>query len=535
MNLSQINSTTSTREAELKFQMLQSEEARRGNEKEKEMGFKEAFRLHYKAVVWAFLLSAVSIMEAYDQKILFGFTGLPVYQKRFGEEVSPGKYTLTTKWTTLLTNGVKFGQIIGLFTAGIVVERIGYRYSIIGAMAAATGIIFILFFAQNINMLFAGTIIFGIPQGFFLTLAVTYATDICPMKLRPYLTTWNNMCWSVGALIVTGVLAGFSNYTSEWGWRIPYAIQWAWIPIVTTICIFAPESPWWLVRMGKFEEARKSLARISNGENPDEIEATIAMIKDTNEYEKKIQEGTTYMDCLKGSSLRRTEISSMCGALSPMLGFALTGYQSYFFQQSGLTASQAYYFGIGMSFLSLVMCSFNWFLMTRLGRRPLILFAVTSNTIILFIIGCLGIRQNGSTGWALGGVSTASALLCFPTITSLAVVPEVSSTRLRNKTTVISRNVYNVFSIYNNVLTTWMINSKGWAWGPKAGFYWSGSSACVLVWAFFRLAETKDRTPAELDFLFEKGVPARKFKSANIQLDDQINYSEISVHEKEKS
>lgn len=360
MDLSVINSIASTREAELNFQIPQSEEAKKGNEKEKEMGFKEAIRVHYKAVIWSVLLSVSCLMEAYDQKILFGFTGLPVYQRRFGEEVSPGKYSLSTKWTTLLTNGVHFGQIVGLFIAGFVVERIGYRYSIIGAMVVAAGVIFILFFAQNVHMLFAGSFVFGIPQGFFLTLSTTYATDICPMCLRPYLTTWNNMCWTVGALIVTGVLAGFSNYTSEWGWRIPYAIQWAWIPVVTVICIFAPESPWWLVRMGKIEEARKSLSRLSTvEENSDEIEVMISMIKDTNDYEKKLQEGTSYMDCLKGLSLRRTEISSMCGALSPMCGFALTGYQAYFFEQSGLTASQAYYFGIGMNFLSLVMSIFN--------------------------------------------------------------------------------------------------------------------------------------------------------------------------------
>lgn len=170
--------------------------------------------------------------------------------------------------------------------------------------------------------------------------------------------------------------------------------------------------------------------------------------------------------------------------------------------------------------------------MSKFGRRPLILFAVSMNTIILFIIGCLGIHENQSTGWALGGIMTASSLLCFSTITSLAVVPEVSSTRLRAKTTVISRNVYNVFSIYNNVLTTWMINSTGWGWGAKAGFYWSGSSACFLIWAIFRLVETKNRTPTELDFLFEKGVPARKFHSTHVQWEDEVTHIDATLEVK---
>jgi len=48
----------------------------------------------------------------------------------------------------------------------------------------------------------------------------------------------------------------------------------------------------------------------------------------------------------------------------------------------------------------------------------------------------------------------------------------------------------------------------------KAGFFWAGCSALCLIWAFFRLPETKGKTFAELDLLYEKGVPARKFRDA---------------------
>jgi MFS transporter, SP family, general alpha glucoside:H+ symporter len=58
-----------------------------------------------------------------------------------------------------------------------------------------------------------------------------------------------------------------------------------------------------------------------------------------------------------------------------------------------------------------------------------------------------------------------------------------------------------------------MLNPSAWGWGAKAGFFWAGSCFLCFVWTFFRLPEPKGRTYGELDVLFERGVPARKFKS----------------------
>lgn len=42
-------------------------------------------------------------------------------------------------------------------------------------------------------------------------------------------------------MMSAGVLRGLLHRDDEWGWRIPYAIQWAWpIPIIVGI-LFAPE------------------------------------------------------------------------------------------------------------------------------------------------------------------------------------------------------------------------------------------------------------------------------------------------------
>lgn len=51
-------------------------------------------------------------------------------------------------------------------------------------------------------------------------------------------------------------------------------------------------------------------------------------------------------------------------------------------------------------------------------------------------------------------------------------------------------------------------------------FFWGSLSFLTTVWGFFRLPETKDRTFGEMDIMFQRGIPARKFASYNINADD---------------
>ncbi|KAK7433006.1 hypothetical protein QQZ08_000477 [Neonectria magnoliae] len=56
---------------------------------------------------------------------------------------------------------------------------------------------------------------------------------------------------------------------------------------------------------------------------------------------------------------------------------------------------------------------------------------------------------------------------------------------------------------------------------PKSGFFYGGAMAIGLVWAYFRLPETKNRTFAEINILFENNVAARDFKKKKVNLNTQ--------------
>lgn len=76
---------------------------------------------------------------------------------------------------------------------------------LLASLAAITAFIFIPFFALNLPVLLVGEFFCGIPWGVFATMAPAYASEICPMALRGYLTVYVNLCWAFGQLISAGV------------------------------------------------------------------------------------------------------------------------------------------------------------------------------------------------------------------------------------------------------------------------------------------------------------------------------------------
>lgn len=415
------------------------------------------------------------------------------------------------------------GQIIGLFINGFVSERFGYRKTMLGSLLATTLAIFVLFFAPSKPVLLIGELFIGVPLGIFQTLAVTYAAEVCPVVLRAYLTTYVNLCWVIGQIIGSAVLRGMLDRTDQWGYRIPFALQWIW-PVPIAVGVFlAPESPWWLVRTGQLDEAKRALQRLASSESSDfNVDETVAMISHTNELEKEISAGMTYADCFTGIDLRRTEIACLTWAVQNLCGAGLMGYSTYFYKAAGLPDHQSFNMSLAQYSLGFFGTLFSWVLMTHIGRRRLYVVGLFTLFALLMVVGFISLapgaasNDNIAASWATGSVLLVYTFVYDATVGPVcySLVSEIPSTRLRNKTIVLARNLYNIFSIVNGVIIPFMLNPSEWNWAGKAGFFWAGLCLCSACWAFIRLPEPRGRTFGELDVLFESKVPARKFKTA---------------------
>ncbi|KAL6152229.1 hypothetical protein ACJQWK_04295 [Exserohilum turcicum] len=506
-----------------------NEEAQHAANDEKAMSLFQAIKLYPKAMGWSVVLSSALIMEGYDLALLGSLYGSPEFNKKYGVlNPDTGKYSVRASWQSALSNGARAGEVIGLIINGFVSERYGYRNTMIGALMAMTAFIFILFFAPNVETLVIGEVFCGIPWGMFQTLTTQYASEVAPVRLRPILTTFVNMCWVMGQFIAAGVNRGCVQRPDQWAYRIPFAIQWVWpIPIMVGVFL-APESPWWHVRKGNKAGAKAALLRLTSPDKDPNFNAdrTIAMIEHTNEMEKNMSEGTRWSDLFKGTDLRRTEIVCFTWIAQTICGTNIMGYFAYFMQKAGLPTVQSFNMSMISLALGLIGTAGSWFLMQHFGRRAIHFSGGCTLFVILIVVGSCSFAGTQASNWAIGAVLILFVFVYDFTIgpVTYSIVSEMSSTRLKSKTMVLARALYNVSNIVVNVLTNYQLGDANWAWGAKTAFFWAGTCGCVVVWAYFRLPEPKGRTYGELDVLFEQRVSARKFATTQV---DAYGYGQV--------
>ena len=504
-------------------------EARAATKAEHKMTFVSGCKLYPRAICWSLLLSCTIIMEGYDLTLINSFFAFPIFRRNYGKplhpEAPPGQqdFQISPAWQSGLTNAAVAAEIIGLLFNGWLTDRFGYHRTMIYALIWLSLCFFLPFFAVNIQMLLVGQVLCGLPWGIFQTLSTTYAAEVMPVVLRSYLTSNVNMCWLIGQVIGVGVVRGLVHNTSKWSYRIPFGLQWAFaVPILVGV-VFAPESPWWLVRHGKMEEAKRSLLRITSRDDPDfNADETIAMMHHTNEVEKYLSGGgVTFFDCFKGSDLRRTEIASMVWMTQALCGSALTGYAAYFYEQAGFSTENSFDLSVGMYGVAIACCILSWFWMRRVGRRTLYLIGLAFITLILLAAGIVGaLPVTDGTSWTLGSMIIVMTGVYDATIGPVCyvLVAEIPSSRLRVKTVVLARVAYNIVSLITNIITPRMLNPTAWDWRGKSCFLYVGTTILCLVWCWFRLPEPFGLTYLEMDILFEKKAKARKFREFQVNL-----------------
>jgi MFS transporter, SP family, general alpha glucoside:H+ symporter len=142
-------------------------------------------------------------------------------------------------------------------------------------------------------------------------------------------------------------------------------------------------------------------------------------------------------------------------------------------------------------------------------------------TILLFLIGLLALPTNEPGAiWAMASLMDVWTFVYQMTVGPICfvILAEVSATRLRTKTIAIATAAQAAVSAVFTVAMPYMLNSDEADWGGRAAFLFGGISFLCTVWCYYRLPETGGRTFEELDMLFARGVPARKFRDFDLSV-----------------
>ncbi|KAK5465514.1 hypothetical protein LTS15_002077 [Exophiala xenobiotica] len=182
------------------------------------------------------------------------------------------------------------------------------------------------------------------------------------------------------------------------------------------------------------------------------------------------QEGSDYF---KGFERRRTEIAMVVFGGQVVCGLCFAYASTYFFQQVGLDSDAAYSLGLGANGMALFAYFCNWFfLMPYFGRRAVYVIGMAAIAIELCIIGILNPWTHmNPVGWAQAIMALIWTFTFQLSAGQLgwALPAEIGSTRLRQKTLCLARNVSNVTGVIGGTLENYFMNPEAWSLRGYAG------------------------------------------------------------------
>jgi putative MFS transporter len=170
--------------------------------------------------------------------------------------IGPWKLTFGQSAIVLMSSGI--GAILGAYIWGWLADKIGRRKVFIGTVlnfSIATGL---LYFTPDNGWVYLAFMRFfvGFGVGGLYCVDLPLVQEFMPSRKRGW----------VGGLVTcviplgVGMGAVLGAFMGPTEWRLLFVIGLAPSLLVLLIRIWVPESPWWLMRQGRYEEARKSLA-----------------------------------------------------------------------------------------------------------------------------------------------------------------------------------------------------------------------------------------------------------------------------------
>ncbi|TVY80843.1 Lactose permease [Lachnellula suecica] len=462
--------------------------------------------------------------QGYDSALMTGLNIMPQYTSDLH---------LNTATLSFNSVGTLVGWGLASFCMGPVVDYYGRKTGIIISILIKLIGILLMTAAQNEPMFGVGRVILGFGSATAAIASSAWLAETLPMKVRGRGLSIIYTVYYVGALICSGVTYATQSYNSSWCWRLPCALQSIFAVLCWFVLWFTPESPRWLVKQGRFVEALHSLASChSNGDITDPT--TLALHKDivdSMEAELAAGKGVTYSEMFRTKNSRKRITLVISSAVIAMMSGnnVIAYYLGTMLTAAGITnVTTQLEINIILNAWSFVCAIIGTLLMDKLGRKTLCLFACSSMTVFLFVIGALTkgncfrvFSSSGSSAYTIIEFGTDSTNISgiYGTVAAIFIFQGAYSVGITPLTQLYPPEVLN-YSIRSNGMAVWTLACSGF--GIFSGFVPSFGLAAI-GWKFYMIngcydvlqviyvavywVETKGLTLEEIDRVMDGKSP----------------------------
>ncbi|OJZ82864.1 hypothetical protein ASPFODRAFT_210683 [Aspergillus luchuensis CBS 106.47] len=339
--------------------------------------------------------------------------------------------------------------------------------------------------------------------------------------------------WYVGGTVAAWVVFASRTYNSSWAWRLPSILQ-ALVPVVGLPgFLLAPESPRWLISVGRNEEARAILTRYhaAGDESSPLVAYEFSEITSTIQAEQEAHSSGSYIEMVKTPGNRwRLMISITLGLFAQWTGNGVISYYlSLILDSIGITTVRDQtLISACLQMWDLVFAILGAFLIDNFGRRPLFL----SSAGIMFVSYVLVTALSGSfqtTNNAATGAAVIPFLFIYFSGYCIALTPfltsypcEIWPYRLRSRGLTVTWVATIIGMFFNTFVNLIALDAIGWR------YYIVFIVVLVLfaVTAFFFYPETKGYSLEQVAVIFDGPVESEVDEEKRLE-EKKVN----SVHE----
>jgi MFS transporter, SP family, galactose:H+ symporter len=419
-----------------------------------------------------------------------------------------GTFSLSPVVVEVVTSWVALGALFGSLAAGDLADRIGRQRTVLLAGAMFTLGALVQALAPDTAVLVVGRLIVGAGVGVAAVAAPLYAAELAPTRLRGRFVSAYQLAITAGIFLAYLVDGWLSKNDS---WRIMLGVSAVPGLLLFAVALVAPESPRWLMKMHRRDDAAAELHRVRPGVD---IEPRLDSIETALQREG----GTAgWGEVFQRDWRRPLMIGVWLAIFQQITGInAIIYYADQIFAAAGF-ASQAAQTTVttwaigGVNVLAtLIAIAF----IDGAGRRKLLLSGLIGMGISLVVVGAAFrfIAQApagaAATAPSAAGIVTMLALVVFITCFAFSMGPvvwtvinEIFPGYIRGRavavatavnwgaTFLVSQTFLTLIGAIGNTLTFWLF-------ALFCGVSW--------VWIYYRVPETKEQTLEQIQQIWKQ-------------------------------
>jgi sugar porter (SP) family MFS transporter len=301
----------------------------------------------------------------------------------------------------MVVAAVPIGAVFGAALAGSLSDKYGRRRMILLAAGLFIGGSIVSALAPGATVLIVARVFIGFAIGLASATCPVYISEVAPAALRGRLVTLFQLAVTVG-ILVAYVVGLALEPSGSWEWMLAIGAVPAFLLGAGILAM--PQSPRWLVMIGDSIEARKELLQLR--ETSDEVEAELSEIQASIDTEKG-----SYRDLRKPAVKAALVVGVGLAVLQQVTGInTVIYYAPTIIQNTGIDSdSAAILASIGVGVVNVLATVLALWLVSRFGRRPLLVVGVTGMVIALVLLGLA--FEVGSGGEGLAGLAVIALML----------------------------------------------------------------------------------------------------------------------------